>query len=85
MGDNTSQVTTQTLAHPMQTRTTKTRTLFEAIHETRPGDVVLHLQMEFPIYKPNSLLLRYHRGHNHQLGQDARLRVMMPGLNASLL
>lgn len=85
MGDNTSQVTTQTLAHPTRTRTIRTPTLFEAIHETRLGDVVLHLQMGYPIYKPNSLVQRYHRDHSHQLGQDVRLLVMMLGLNASLL
>lgn len=58
---------------------------FEAIHETCLEDVVLHPEMEFPTYKHNSLVLRYHHGLSLRLGQHVHLRLLMSGLNASLL
>ena len=60
---------------------------FEAMHETCLGAVVLHLhlQVEYPIYKRNSLVSRFLHDPSLQLAQYGRRQVLTLGLNASLL
>ena len=84
MVDSTSRAPTQTL-DPTQPKIIRTRMPFEAIHVTCLGDVVLQLQMEYPVSKPNNLASHDRRAHSLPLGQYVHMQVSTVGLSANLL